>query len=222
MSDTVTTASAALPASRDEPALFRLPAELLLDILSQLSYEQLHRVERVCKKLQTLVKDKSLDSLLFRQGVPQTPLPVGDTVELHPIIQLVEGIFWEPGKAVIKCWGGYDDEDLEINANEYKQTIKEFATSPACTTMDLVLHVFGNIDLVIEDDKGITVEYFFERLSEFWCGKPLPAGVVDDRPYWQRSDANDMLGDHRFWNGWDPAFVREDGEVQLDAMYYDS
>ncbi|GAA6017216.1 hypothetical protein JCM10207_002573 [Rhodosporidiobolus poonsookiae] len=219
MSDAAQSSHTASTATVEESLALRLPVELWLDILSRLDYVQLHKARRICKKFNELVQDPSLDDLLFRCK------PVGlepqVRLALHPILDRIEGIVWEPRCAMIRRdldndWYGEHD----WNAFDYPAT-QDFATSPACTDL-LVCFAHGS-DARVKNSDGVTVLDFITKLSLFWTGlsEPLPPGQPrkqGEPPY----DPHDELEDQIGWNGWEEyPWMREDGIVQMSAHYFD-
>ncbi|GAA5886691.1 hypothetical protein JCM6882_005859 [Rhodosporidiobolus microsporus] len=213
MSDSSATATPAPTAPHDDPVLFRLPTELLLDVLSQLSYEELHQVERVCKKMQALVKDKHLDSLLFRQK-PMRKLKKGEKVVLHPLMDLVNIVYTCSKDAPIRF---YEDGVKDLNAFDY-EACDEFVTQPACTLLYIDLRVG---DLAVENSAGLTVREVLKSIGTFWGQKP------DDTPYWMSDEEarhwtySSTLGDRNGWSGWYRTSVTYDGAVSIAADGYD-
>ncbi|GAA6002854.1 hypothetical protein JCM10207_001868 [Rhodosporidiobolus poonsookiae] len=220
MSDTAQSSYTASTAGPDESLALRLPVELWLDILSHLDYVQLHKARRICKKFKELVQHSSLDARLFRRK--PVKLKPNARLRLHPILDRIEGIIWEPRRALIHRYiEGDDNEELDWNAFDYPAT-QDFATSPACRRMVVFLDQGGSTE--VENENGITVLDFLTELSEYWTGSSearLPGQTRD----WSKAPrgAVDWLVDKNGWTGWASGpWMRDDGFVQLVAGGFDS
>ncbi|BGP18191.1 hypothetical protein JCM10213_009035 [Rhodosporidiobolus nylandii] len=199
-------------ASLEEPALFHLHLELVIEVLSHLSYTELHSSGG---------SDKALDVILFRRPPPPTLEP-GEDLDLYPILHAIDGVLYQPLVVPIRKWS-HDGED-ELNALDYPDK-EDFASQPACTTM----HVFFEhpLGFTVERSSGVRVKDLLEKMSEYWTGVPVEKSEEakqSGRPIWRDyHGANDWLGDHNGWTGWEPCFVRDDGKsAQLTTFPLDS
>ncbi|GAA5886669.1 hypothetical protein JCM6882_005850 [Rhodosporidiobolus microsporus] len=171
MSDPSSTASAAPTSPRDDPVLFRLPTELLLDVLSRLSHEDLRKVEQVSRRLYNLVKDKHLDSLLFRQK-PLRKLKAGEDVEIHPLMHRVDFVYTWTDQARLLHLSNVEDFD----AFDYRVCDDSSRSR-------------------LKNNNDVTVREVLEAVGRFW---DEPA---EDLPEWYSEDDRgtvthaDVLGD---------------------------
>ncbi|BGP18208.1 hypothetical protein JCM10213_007836 [Rhodosporidiobolus nylandii] len=219
MSETIDQPQQTSTASCDDPIAMRLPDETWLEVLEQLDYRGLKKVERVCKRMQRLVKDKHLDTLLFRQK-PSKPLQRGDKVELHPLIGMVDAVFTSKEEAPILV---YSDDVDTLNALGY-QACDDFATQPACTS--LKLDVLVGPSFTAKNESGVSCRDVFEAVANFWESKP-PRDLAEQAAIWEGCKPDQigwhiMLGDHNGWRKWTLPKVRRDGSVQIQATGYDS
>ncbi|GAA6030223.1 hypothetical protein JCM8097_008996 [Rhodosporidiobolus ruineniae] len=206
--------------------LDRLPDELWLEVLANLDYyRDLQTVRRVCKKVDSWVKSSALDANLFRRPPSSTPLKPGSYVELHPAIDGVEGVMFEPGFVTVQCWE-YEHQD-ELNLFDYP-AMQDFATQPACTALSCAL--FESYDgmetaFVVEDPEGVKVCEFLTKLNEYWTGVSSSRWTSDRKVNCklqsERSWSID-LGDRNGWVGWYRPTVDSDGLVEVQGQGFDS
>ncbi|GAA6019218.1 hypothetical protein JCM10207_005041 [Rhodosporidiobolus poonsookiae] len=215
MSDTAQSSYTASTAGPDESLALRLPVELWLEILSHFDYVQLHKARRICKKVNELVRHSSLDARLFRRK----PVKLKPNARLR--LDRIEGIIWEPRRALIHCYIEDDDnQELHWNAFDYPATL-DFATSPACALAHVCPH---GANVLIKNSDGVTVLAFITELSVYWTGlsEPLPPGQPRKQggpPY----NPYVELFDHNGWNGWEEyPWMRDYGTVQMAAHWFDS
>ncbi|GAA5825354.1 hypothetical protein JCM11251_006948 [Rhodosporidiobolus azoricus] len=169
--------------------------ELLLDILLQLSYEDLLKVEQVSKRLQKLQKDKHFDSALFRQK-PAKKLKKGDQIELHPLMHAVNFVYTRAQEAPILIYEGDIDE---LNAYSYK-ACDDFVTQPSCTSMRVDMYI--SRDIRIKNKHGITNRQVFQAIAAFWSRKPLSWMCNSATDGAEEITWADAVVERNGWTGW--------------------
>ncbi|BGP18189.1 hypothetical protein JCM10213_009033 [Rhodosporidiobolus nylandii] len=216
MSETTSQPQQTSTASRDDPIAMRLPDETWLEVLERLDYRWLKRVERVCKRMQRLVKDKRLDTLLFRQK-PLRPLKTGDKVKLHPLLYDVYPLHLTPDKAMV-----YGEGERNVYDSA---ACDEYATQPACTSM-MCDFLVTEVPIIIDDKGGVTVRQLFKAIGKFWTAKLAPWEVQAYGP-WCKADPyklnrRALLGDRNGFRGWTEPECAGDGWVEIAALGYES
>ncbi|GAA5986821.1 hypothetical protein JCM5350_005252 [Sporobolomyces pararoseus] len=185
------------------PTLLDLPDETLLAIFLQprLSYSDLKRVSRTCKKLHAIEQDESLDLKLFRKGLPPPPSPLvlcpqGTKVEYHPILdrafltatKLEDVILFVDNPRREKTG---DDSSKEAEEEEEKEgeeedgyrvvkvkdlaAFNEHATSPPCR--EIVWEMGGQPR--VSNPGGVTVGDAVKAAVNMWSSDP-GAGVREE------------------------------------------
>ncbi|GAA5886618.1 hypothetical protein JCM6882_005834 [Rhodosporidiobolus microsporus] len=219
MSASTAPASAAPTAVRDEPALFRLPTELLLDVLSQLSYEELHKVEQVSRRLRTLAKDQQLDRNLFRAKFTSEDFASSTSVKLHPLMEAVYAVHVDAEDAPILVYNGEIDT---YNAYGYS-ACDEFVTKPTCKALLVDLGV--GPPFFLRNSEGVKNRQAFRAIGKFWAEK-LPWDIAEELAEPGQSLESvrwhDALGDRCGWTGWRQPSNMGDGTVGITAGRYDS
>ncbi|GAA5967335.1 hypothetical protein JCM3765_005604, partial [Sporobolomyces pararoseus] len=176
------------------PTLLDLPDETLLAIFLQprLSYNDLKRISRTCKKLHSIEQDESLDSKLFRKGLPPSPPPPtsrskskpkiseavvlckkGDNVKFHPIFNEVQSLVEVSldGVVVVLDNPGIDDGQggfkyggsREVRVEEL-ECFNEYATSPPCRSLKWLM---GGCEGA-QNPCGVTVQEAINAAVESW------------------------------------------------------
>ncbi|BGP41881.1 hypothetical protein JCM10450v2_005952 [Rhodotorula kratochvilovae] len=106
-------------------------------------------LERTCKRLNKLTKDKSLDRVLFRAKAAKGKLPLGADIELHPMLEAIS--------------------EEEVFDPYTLAAIDEFATSPACSKIHLsMLADFQVEDVKVIQPGGVTARTLFHEMEAFW------------------------------------------------------
>ncbi|GAA6030200.1 hypothetical protein JCM8097_008984 [Rhodosporidiobolus ruineniae] len=199
--------------------LDRLPDELWLEVLGSLSYFDLKRTRSVCKRMDGWIKHPSLDKNLFRRGPSSTKLEGDTPLELHPVLHSFDGVMYEPGFAT--TMGNWDED--EINFFHCPLLLKEYATQPACTEM-LCFMMMDEFSFRVKSSSGITVGQFLTEMNEYWTGTSAEDWTTDreaNNALHRKYAQVEWLVDKNGWTGWDEAWVRGDGIVQLSCEYFD-
>ncbi|GAA5999255.1 uncharacterized protein JCM10292_001704 [Rhodotorula paludigena] len=231
------------------PAL-ALPVDLWLLFLDReaMSYFDLKRFSRVCKRFHQLEQNPHLDSRLFRRGCTgfkQRPrvheCRKGQTVRFHPVLHLTwlsrpdlqEAeilVFSTLSKTATKTEGADDGSEAEDN------------------DADVGLVFVAGWNPVIADSAGVRVRSVIEAVTSMWAspasdeakmmaldsrGDPadfalegVDPGEVDaaSEKMWNEIDGMSMwdtLGDNTFWAGMRSARCIEDGKVALQPNEFD-
>ncbi|GAA5969050.1 hypothetical protein JCM3765_005279, partial [Sporobolomyces pararoseus] len=178
------------------PTLLDLPDETLLAIFLQprLSYNDLKRISRTCKKLHSIEQDESLDSKLFRKGLPPSPSSLvlctkGIKVDYHPILdkasltetELDDVILFvdSPRREKSGDTGSEETEEGEEEDGEEDNgyrvikvkdvaAFNEYATSPPCR--EIVWEMGGKPR--ISNPRGVTVRDAVVAAVEMWSSEP--------------------------------------------------
>ncbi|GAA5986817.1 hypothetical protein JCM5350_005250 [Sporobolomyces pararoseus] len=222
------------------PTLLDLPDETLLAIFLQprLSYFDLKRVSRTCKKLHAIEQDESLDAKLFRKGLPPSPprskskskskkadrlvlCKKGDNVKYHPIFAAVESLVetslddvFGPvsGPKIDDGQGGFKyGGDREVQVEELA-CLDEYATSPPCRSLQWFMG--GSMD--VQNSRGVTgrealtaaVDSWNAEVDDYEPDSDDSTFEADEKPCYMQ-----LLSDHRFWEGMSYAKCEKDDEV---------
>ncbi|BGP18240.1 hypothetical protein JCM10213_007869 [Rhodosporidiobolus nylandii] len=205
-----------------QPPALRVPADVWFVVLerNELSYADLKRFSRVCKRFHEYEQDPSLDIRLFRSP-PVDKLKKGQSVAFHLALD----------KTNLVCTSVDDARVFIADASEkngYRAVrvvdypcADEYATSPAST----VVTVNMGKGVAVVKDSGVTVRDVVEASATMWSSKPplyireeiaemylpLDPDYDLDTVTWR-----DTLGDHCFYEGMNLATVpRADGVVVL-------
>ncbi|ORY42720.1 hypothetical protein BCR35DRAFT_285467 [Leucosporidium creatinivorum] len=200
----------------NEPAALQLPDETWLEILAQggLDYKDLKCVSMVCRRLNKLEKDSSLDSILFR-ALPTTIIKKGASVKVHPVLEDAWMSVVESDFAILL------DSERDIERNVYElECAMDFATSPAskCLIIDM------GKGLEIRREVGVTVWHVLKAVSKMWK-EPAPKHMIRQKRFrrdpWDDDEEDGpitwahLYEDCNTWTGWEKPKVRKDGEVTL-------
>ncbi|GAA6053526.1 hypothetical protein NBRC10513_000236 [Rhodotorula toruloides] len=134
--------NAASPRTSPEPAVkesasMRLPDETWVSIFRLLTYKTLLHVRGVCKRFKGLLENSTFDDVFFRQAPPKRP-ETKQKYKVHPMLNDVDCARVTPTTAEIMHYGqGSGDETF--NGYDYPAA-KEFATAPACMSIDIELN----------------------------------------------------------------------------------
>ncbi|BGP41858.1 hypothetical protein JCM10449v2_005852 [Rhodotorula kratochvilovae] len=162
------TRSEAASATPAPPTALALPDEVWLLIADNLAYGSLKSLERTCKRLNKLTKDKSLDRVLFRTKAVKSKLAPGTHIELHPMLEAIECADINLSMRIFRR--DDDDNTSEQTFNPYSlAAVDEFATSPACSKIHLsMLADFQVQDVRVIRAGGVTVRTLFHEMEAFW------------------------------------------------------
>ncbi|GAA5933919.1 hypothetical protein JCM3775_000323 [Rhodotorula graminis] len=122
------------------------------------------------------------------------------------------------------------DDLKEFNGLEYPAA-EEFATSPACKELRVSMmgeHGFSkNDEIVVKDSTGVKCDRVLKAIAKYWA-KAAPAAAArqvraeNGWPKEHKVCRNEVLSDHRFFEGWRPAVVKANGSVYLEALRFGS
>ncbi|GAA5886673.1 hypothetical protein JCM6882_005851 [Rhodosporidiobolus microsporus] len=203
------------------PSIFLLPTELLLHILSFLSYLDLHHTRRVCRAFRTVVEDSSLDAALFRPHPPKLLRP-GTAISIHPFLHRIDGLASSSHTIFLSPSPSSPSPPFShslVNAFSLPSPLSEVATSPPAHVLLLDLQ-YGHVALSSSSASGVTVRAVLEALCDFWTTKTDPAGpfLSSVKKEWANVGVSRFVrvGPAR-WRGWKKAWVRVDGAVVLEA-----
>ncbi|BGP50166.1 hypothetical protein JCM10450v2_006077 [Rhodotorula kratochvilovae] len=242
----------AATSTASEPPALRLSTDSWLIVLNrrELSYFDLKRFSRVCKRFHSLEQDSHLDSRLFRRGYPADfprwgprdhPLKKGSHVAFHPVLHLTSLSRPDLDEADITVFSrSGDDNDDRCYKPLDLPVAAEYATSPPCAKL---VFLAGTAP-VIADARGVRVRSVIEAVTSMWVS-PAPAefkfqimmergmgmgaleGDVDEAREEQLADELDdlttwdTLGDSTFWAGMKSAKCVADGVVELAPNDFD-
>ncbi|GAA5886620.1 hypothetical protein JCM6882_005835 [Rhodosporidiobolus microsporus] len=219
-----------------ESAASRWPDEVWTTLLEELNYAGLRTMERVSKKMKALVESDKFDLTLFRVKPTKKKLTPLNKLTIHPMLDAVDCVDITTTEArIFSFLDDNEDEDGEkgegvdsgpktFNAYDYP-ACDEFATQPPCTQMLVTVHAGGK-PLQVTDRNGVKNRRIFKALGMFWQ-KKAPPHLVQQAVEYSGVKAEDAkmvhcLGDHRFFEGWQSATVRNDGTVDLEANWFGS
>lgn len=117
-----------------------------------------------------------------------------------------------------------DFEWVEFNAFDYA-AVEEFATAPACTSIEIQLED-ARVGRVY-DEKGVTVKQVLHACADFWAKPvhPWTAKKAREAYHWLKNEKTittlDMLGD-RFFEGWEEPKNVGNGRVHLISRGFGS
>jgi hypothetical protein len=140
------------------------------------------------------------------------------------MLEAVDCINISTEKSYIYKYSSVDD-DGDYNAFDYT-ACDEFATQPACTTMNLSVNVGKQV--AVSDRNGIKVRRILKALAKFWGQKPpkyVQVRCASDYGLTKTPDKvtwGMTLGDRCGWAGWLRPQVQKDGSVELEADGFDS
>ncbi|GAA5891695.1 hypothetical protein JCM8208_007371 [Rhodotorula glutinis] len=219
----------------------RFSDEVWLRTFAQLEYYALNKVQRVCKKFQRLVQDKSLDSTLFRRGPvagKAGKLQLGMQFALHPHIASTHAL--ERSR-----WLSVAGEHLRNAAKKGVDpgltpwncpATHEFATSPACTRLkvsvapDFYEPLLGretkHTHTLVNKPDGVTVGDVFMALGA-WFDARAPKVITEEMDYGsitrKRSVLNDEMAENCSWDGWEDPVVRAgEGKRPILSVYLEA
>ncbi|GJN93842.1 hypothetical protein Rhopal_006901-T1 [Rhodotorula paludigena] len=204
-----------------------LPEEVTLVIFGQLDYGGLRKASAVCKQWQALVQDKRFDAKLFRKKPFAKTLAKGRRLARHPMLNKVDCVNVKRDMAEI--WQYWKDADGDSDGHKINAftvgAVNDYATYPACTKMSIDLQCGNLAPIAIVKSTGVTARDVLNAVADFWS-VPLTSSVKTRlrRVYgknWELSRI-DMLGDHRFFQGWETPVVQSDGSVRLAVGFYGS
>ncbi|GAA5991573.1 hypothetical protein JCM11641_004010 [Rhodosporidiobolus odoratus] len=203
--------------------LLEMPAELLLDILSYLSYLDLQRVRQVCKSLKNVIADSAFDAALFCLVV-LLPISLGTDIVIHPFLRLIDGLVFRPSQIdfLLPSPSSSSSSKQPQNALAYPIPLAESATSQPSSSLLLDLQ-YGHVHLTSPAlDRGVTVKQVLEALSDFWTQKTDPAGSIMSnisKQSWSMWGVmrSCRIGSRARWMGWKKVWVRVDGVVVMEA-----
>ncbi|GAA5853047.1 hypothetical protein JCM9279_003794 [Rhodotorula babjevae] len=213
----------------------RFSDEIWLRTFAQLEYYALKKVQRVCKKFQRLVQDKSLDGTLFRAGPvagKDGKLKVGMHFALHPHIastHALERSRWLSVAAEHLKKAAKKGVDPGLTRWNYPAT-HEYATAPACTRLKVrvAAEFYGEAEtkhthMLLNKADGVTVGDVFTALGT-WFDKPAPKDVLElceyDSIARKRHVLNDEIVENCEWDGWqDPVVKAGEGKRPILSVY---
>ncbi|BGP11119.1 hypothetical protein JCM10049v2_007018 [Rhodotorula toruloides] len=222
MSDNAASPRASPEAAVKEPASMRLPDETWVSIFRLLGYKTLLHVRRICKRFKDLLENSTFDDVFFRQA-PPAKLEKKQKYKLHPMLNDVDCARVTPTEAEIMHYKeGSGDETF--NGYDYPAA-KEFATAPACTSIDIELNEskVGKVS----NKRGVTVSQVLVACGKFW-EKPVPDSVanrVRRQGGWPKNEKITKLmtmGDHCFFEGWGQPTGLGEGKVRLASHWFGS
>ncbi|GAA6037321.1 hypothetical protein JCM8097_008510 [Rhodosporidiobolus ruineniae] len=208
------------------PAL-ALPNEVWLAIFrrKELSYFDLKRLSRVCKRFHGFEQSKSLDDLLFRSPPPNKPVKRGSPVRFHPTLNMTNLVCTDLELA-IAIWR-WEEEDKNKDASFRAALSREYATSPSTTVLEIAVAD----GVYIDKKKGITVLDVVEACVTMWSSQPDHETAreileihLSWRPKAKLEDINwfHWLYEHNGYTGLRSAEVISDGCVGLRMDSFDS
>ncbi|GAA5867441.1 hypothetical protein JCM8547_007505 [Rhodosporidiobolus lusitaniae] len=244
-----TSLPATLPPEQPSLLLSLLPSELLLLILSQLSYFDLLRARSTCRALRELCLDPSLKSAFFL--TPPTPETAGNLqpgpgidihVSIHPFLHTIDGLVTSPSFVSFLPSSPSSpfsspppSNGKERNALSSPETTKrEYATQPAAKQV-LVDLSYGVVCVSPSrssegevGEGGVTVHDVLLSLLSYWTTLTDPAGAIS-KPLSSTSLSEKEqreIGIARWsrvgkirWKGWKRAWRRWDGVVVMEASF---
>ncbi|GAA5964613.1 hypothetical protein JCM3765_007641 [Sporobolomyces pararoseus] len=215
-------------ATGSTPVALKLPDETWLQILKELeTYKQLKDAGRICRKMQNFIKGSDFDEALFRSPPPVKPLRKGGSIELHPILDLTEGIFDKLEDARIFAY----DVDKEYSPRDYPSILEnEFATSPASTKINFkfCVHAPSRTFRARVNPSGVKVGEFLIHVAEYWStpwtgSQSTLAYAMDECGIKNKKDVKYI----HCWgsrNGWDTWLISAQGKncAEVRASDFDS
>ncbi|BGP43248.1 hypothetical protein JCM10449v2_007276 [Rhodotorula kratochvilovae] len=222
-------ASPVMPGS--PPIALRLPDEMWIKILDRLSYNEIVRDQRICKKIHRLVQDKRFDGKLFRRGVGGK-LKQGAKLKLHPIMDQVDCVRVTKDEVLIFCYSASSNGEGSKDFNGYDYPAAQaFVTSPACKSLEISMFEdwgHGRTEtFVVKDAQGVKVEKALKAIARFWAEDVPPRMTAQVRRPggWGKDEKITRvhcLGDHSFFEGWHIPSVRKGETVYLEARSFGS
>ncbi|GAA5825450.1 hypothetical protein JCM11251_006989 [Rhodosporidiobolus azoricus] len=218
--------STALPA-----AALRLSTEIWIEIFErdELTYQDLKRLTRVCKRFHEIEKHHPLDHRLFRSPPPANPIEKDQSVRFHPVLNDTSLVCTSLEDANVYLRNKQDEDGSPFVPVATFPCVNEFATSPACKIVAIKM---GGKP-VARNSGGVTVKDVVEASAAMWTSKPdemtlfsmadwlfeeCGADEVDiDEVTWR-----DTLGDHCFWEGMEGARCTKKGVVWLIPQWFGS
>ncbi|BGP18264.1 hypothetical protein JCM10213_007895 [Rhodosporidiobolus nylandii] len=210
------------PSAPTQPSALRIPDDVWFVVLerNELSYADLKRFSRVCKRFHEYEQDPSLDTRFFRSP-PVDKLEKGQSVTFHPALDKTNLVCMSVDDASI-----FVDDASEKNGYRDVRVVDypcadEYATSPASKIVSLNM----GEGVAVVKDSGVTVRDVVEASATMWSSKPplyireeiaemylpLDPDYDLDTVTWR-----DTLVDHCFYEGMNLATVpRADGVVVL-------
>ncbi|BGP41837.1 hypothetical protein JCM10450v2_005904 [Rhodotorula kratochvilovae] len=154
-------------ATRSSSKAVLLPDEVWLLIASNLEYGSLKSLERTCKRLNKLTKDKSLDRVLFRTKAAKCKSSTGASIALHPMLYAIEYADIRGSMQICRL---DEDDEIEQTFDPYAiPAVDEFATSPACSKIKVaILSEFKVKDVEVVQAGGVTIRRLFHEMEAFW------------------------------------------------------
>lgn len=166
-----------------------LPDELWINILLQLDYFQLKKVTRVSKMFKRFIQvrpsrlpslpnsidlvsqDPEFDKVLFRAPPPSPPLPEGESLTVHPVLEATECIVYDLTRHYV-----YGEKKVQVLVKDLSHLLDETATSPASAALIICLPASGT-PRTLHRKAGVTINDVLVELERFWNSKPyLPCG----------------------------------------------
>ncbi|GAA6033795.1 hypothetical protein JCM8097_000345 [Rhodosporidiobolus ruineniae] len=210
------------------PAL-ALPNEVWLAIFrrKELSYFDLKRLSRVCKRFHGFEQSKSLDDLLFRSPPPPLGLHKDTPVVFHPALDKANLVCTTPAEATVFLTRpngtGKDGADFEAVPIVDYPCADEYATSPAATKVSF----YAGGKPIIQNKAGVMVRDVVHRAAKMWSSTPPPEVLLSvdlegfvgegETPNWRHT-----LGEHCFWEGMDKAKTIQNNWVRLIPRWFGS
>ncbi|GAA5853046.1 hypothetical protein JCM9279_003793 [Rhodotorula babjevae] len=209
------------------PLALRLPDEVWLLILIKLDYCALKRAQRICKKVQRLIQDKSLDGKLFRLGPVDDEPKVGTSFELHPFLKRLDPTS-DSGLRTVDPH--FSTSSPSHSTTQSYPAMTDFATSPACTRLMILVdrdracsdYESADSHVALERGDGVRVGQVFEALGK-WMAREAPGFAIQAiDAEWDESDivTNDMLLGYYCFEGWAPLVVRQQGRWRRGPAVY--
>ncbi|EGU11411.1 Proteophosphoglycan ppg4 [Rhodotorula toruloides ATCC 204091] len=207
------------------PAALRLSDELWVRIFSQLGYTTLLHARGICRRLKALLERPTFDAAFFRQPPPDPPQR-RQRYFVHPMLEAVDCGRVTQEMAKITHWSKQisDFDWVEFNGFDYA-TVEEFATTPACVSIEIEL-ADARVGRVY-DEQGVTVKQVLHACADFWAKPvhPWTAKKVREEYKWLKDKkpitALGMLSD-RFFEGWEEPKNVGNGRVHLISRGFGS
>ncbi|GAA6006105.1 F-box protein [Rhodotorula paludigena] len=186
----------------------RLPSELALAIFTRLSYRQLLKVERVCKKWREWFYDDSLDRILFRKGLAHK-MYKPHKYKIHPALGMFDWLHVSGDSAQLEFSRGETDywDREQLDNLKHRKLLKHFITRPAISHLVVNMepgarYTKHSLHFPIDCTRGITVLDLLQEIAEFWG-----YGRIDTSEWG--------------WVGWKPLSQLDNGALLLEARSYD-